>query len=217
MRLVFFGLLLANLVLLLVLQSTRTAGIEPERIAGQLHPERLTVLAAGSSQDYATSQAVVREVPPAWPGCVELGDFSTRSARDIEAKLAQLSPDVLPKKRLVQAPPQHIVYLPPQASEAAAGRRLAQLRQMGFTDSAVIRDEPARRWGISLGLFSRLELAEARQQTLREAGVSDARVTEYPVNSSRYAYRLSGLDEATTERLKVLVSGLTGIALRECQ
>jgi hypothetical protein len=217
MRLVFFGLLLANLILLLVLQSTRTAGTEPERIAGQLHPERLTVIAAGSSQAHATSPAVVREVPPALPGCVELGDFSTRSARDIEAKLAQLSPDVLPKKRLVQAPPQHIVYLPPQASEAAAGRRLAQLRQMGFTDSAVIRDEPTRRWGLSLGLFSRLELAEARQQTLREAGVSDARITEYPVNSSRYAYRLSGLDDVTTERLKVLVSGLAGIALRECQ
>jgi hypothetical protein len=217
MKRVFFGLLLANLTLLLALQSTRMAGTEPERIAGQLYPERLTVIAAASSQAHAASVAVEREVSAVLPGCVELGDFSTRSARDIEAQLAQLSPDALPKKRLVQAPPQHIVYLPPQASEAAAGRRLAQLRQMGFSDSAVIRDEPTRRWGISLGLFSRLELAEARQQTLRAAGVSDARITEYPVNSSRYAYRLSGLDESTTERLKALASDFAGIVLRECQ
>ncbi len=207
MRLVFFILLLANVVVLLALQSARTVGTEPARIAGQLHPERLTVI-----DEPAPMPAVA-----ASSACVDVGDFSSRSAEDFETGLAQLSPGVLPKKRQVQAPPQHIVFLPPQAGQAAAGRRLAQLREMGFSDSAIIRDEPTRRWGISLGLFSRVELAEARQQTLRAAGISDARIGEYPVNSARYAYRLAGLDEATTRRLGKLASSLAGVALRSCQ
>lgn len=218
MRLVFFILLLANVVVLLALQSARTVGTEPARIAGQLHPERLTVIdepapGATAAQRSAPASAAMA----ASSACVDVGDFSSRSAEDFETRLAQLSPGVLPKKRQVQAPPQHIVFLPPQAGQAAAGRRLAQLREMGFADSAIIRDEPTRRWGISLGLFSRVELAEARQQTLRAAGISDARVGEYPVNSARYAYRLAGLDEATTRRLGELASSLAGVALRSCQ
>lgn len=219
MKLVFFILLLANLILLLVLQSARTGGTEPERLARQLHPERLTVVDPPSAPPAAPAE------PPSAPAaaaaaplaCLEIGDFSTRSAEDAEARLAQLSLGALPTKRLVKPPPQHIVYLPPQAGEAAAARRLAQLREGGFADSAIIRDEPTRRWGISLGLFSRMELAEAQLQKLRDAGVTDARIAEYPVNSARYAYRLAGLDEASAERLRGLASGLAGAVLRSCQ
>lgn len=223
MRLAFFVLLLANLILPLLLQSVRPVGLEPERIARQLNPERLTVIedpmpkAKPGVPAPALPEEPAATVATAAPACIEVGDFSTRSARDVEARLARLSPEALPTKRQVRAPPQYIVHLPPQASDAAAGRRLAQLREMGFADSAVIRDEPTRRWGISLGLFSRLELAEAHLQKLRDAGISDARVAEYPVNSARYAYRLAGLDEAATRQLRALVSGLPGIALRDCQ
>lgn len=220
MKLVFFILLLANLVLLLVLQSARTGGTEPERLARQLHPERLTVVDPPSAPPAAPAAPAE---PPSAPAaaaplaCLEIGDFSTRGAEDAEARLAQLSLGALPTKRLVKPPPQHIVYLPPQAGEAAAARRLAQLREGGFADSAIIRDEPTRRWGISLGLFSRMELAEAQLQKLRDAGVTDARIAEYPVNSARYAYRLAGLDEASAERLRGLASGIAGAVLRGCQ
>lgn len=218
MKLVFFILLLANGVVWLVLQSARTPGIEPERIAAQLHQERLTVIKEPQPVPAAPVPEDTTEAAPATAAaaCIDIGDFNTRSAATFEAEFARLSQGALPTKRLVRAPPQHIVYLPPQAGEAAASRRLAQLRDMGFTDSAVIREEPTRRWGISLGLFSRVELAEAQQQKLREAGVTDARIGEFPVNSARYAYRITGLDEAATGRLVALASGLAGIRLRNC-
>ncbi len=222
MKLLFFVLLLANGIVLLVLQSARTPGIEPERIAAQLHPERLTVLEERPVP--AAAAAPVSEDPPqavpaaaASPACIDIGDFNSRDGAAFETEFARLSTGALPAKRLVRSPPQHIVYLPPQAGEAAAGRRLAQLRERGFADSAIIRDEPTRRWGISLGLFSRMALAEAQQQKLRDAGVTDARIAEYPVNSARYAYRIAGLDEAATGRLEALVSGFAGVALRSCQ
>lgn len=217
MKLVFFILLLANLILLLVLQSARTGGTEPELLARQLRPERFTVVDPPSAPPAAPAEPPSAPAAAAPLACLEIGDFSTRGAEDVEARLAQLSLGALPTKRLVQPPPQHIVYLPPQAGEAAAARRLAQLREGGFADSAIIRDEPRRRWGISLGLFSRIELAEAQLQKLRDAGVTDARIAEYPVNSARYAYRLAGLDEASAERLRGLASGLAGAVLRSCQ
>ncbi len=222
MKLLFFILLLANGAVLLALQSARTSGIEPERLAAQLHPERLTVIRQPAAP--ATAAASVPEVQPeagpapaASTACVDIGDFNSRDGAKFETEFALLSTGALPSKRMVRPPPQHIVYLPPQAGEAAAGRRLAQLREMGFADSAVIRDEPTRRWGISLGLFSRMALAEAQQQKLRDAGVTDARIAEYPVNSARYAYRIAGLDEAATRQLEALASGLAGVVLRSCQ
>lgn len=207
MRVLFFLLLLANAGVLWLLQPSIT-GTEPERIAQQLNPERLTVLEREPQRPVA---------PPEPAGtCLEAGEFTARNLPEFEAELAQLALGVLPKKQLWRSPPQHIVYLPPQASEAAAGRRLAQLREMGFADSAVIRDEPTRRWGISLGLFTRLDLAESQLEKIHAAGVSDARVAEYPFGSARYGYRLAGLDEPGAERLRTLVSGLPGITLRGC-
>ena len=103
-----------------------------------------------------------------------------------------------------------------QASEAAANRRVAQLREQGFRDVSVIRDTSPRRWGISLGVFSKPELAEAQLAALRQAGVSDARVEEHPLNTSRFAYQLVGLDDGSGDALKKLLAGFTGTALRDC-
>ena len=47
MRLFLFALLLANVVMLLVLQSYRPPGLEPERLALQQHAERVTVAEPG--------------------------------------------------------------------------------------------------------------------------------------------------------------------------
>lgn len=208
MKAIFFLLLLANLSLLPLLERARHADTEPERLARQHHPERLTLL--GTEAPPAASVAAA-------PLCVDVGEFDARSASRFEAQLARLALHALPVKRLVRKPPQHIVYLPPQASSAAAMRRLAQLRELGFADSAVIRDEPSRRWAISLGLFSRRELAEVQQEKLRAAGVSDARVDEYPVNSARYAYRLTGIDAAGWQSLEALALGFAGVTLTPCE
>ncbi len=218
MKALFFVLLLLNLLLWPVLQALRTEVVEPERLAQQLHPERLSLLAAEPPP--APPPAPVPAAPAveeaATPACIEVGEFSTATAERFETQLAKLRLHALPSKRLARAPSQYIVFLPPQASAAAAARRLAQLREQGFADSAVIRGEPSRRWAISLGLFSRLDLAEARRESLRAAGVTDARVAEYPVGSARYAYRLSGIEPAGERQLEALVSAFAGVRVQRC-
>ncbi len=229
MRLFLLALLLANVVMLLVLQSLRPSGLEPERLALQKHADRITVQASGKpapapassaaagAAASATPTAPPAKVPVRAPGkCIEAGDFSAQTAARFEPALAQLSLPVLPLKRVVQASPSQIVMLPPQASEAAANRRVAQLREQGFRDVSVIRDASPRRWGISLGVFSKPELAEAQLAALRQAGVSDARVEEHPLNASRFAYQLVGLDDGSGDALKKLLAGFTGTALRDC-
>ncbi len=249
MRLFLLALLLANVVMLLVLQSFRPSGLEPERLALQKHADRVTVQAAGKPTPSATTltsaspaaaggsaagtpgasiasiassapiapASPLPPVPVRAPGkCIEAGDFSAQTAARFEPALAQLSLPVLPHKRVVQASPSQIVMLPPQASEAAANRRVAQLREQGFRDVSVIRDASARRWGISLGVFSKPELADAQLAALKQAGVSDARVEEHPLNSSRIAYQLVGLDDGAGNALKKLLAGFSGTALRDC-
>ncbi|MEO0316844.1 MAG: putative exported protein [Pseudomonadota bacterium] len=239
MRLFLFALLLANVVMLLVLQSFRPSGVEPERLALQLHAERVSVQKAGkeaapppispsspsspSSSDPPPAAASVPKAPPAAmaprraPGkCIEVGDFNAQTAAKFESALPQLSLPVLPVKRVVQASPSQIVMLSPQASEAAANRRVAQLREQGFKDVSVMREASARRWGISLGVFSKPELADAQLAALKQAGVSDARIEEHPLNSSRLAYQLVGLEADAGDGLRKLVSGFAGVTLRDC-
>ena len=246
MRLFLFALLLANVVMLLVLQSFRPSGLEPERLALQQHADRVTLQApvngaasaaapsAPSAPTASAPAAATDSAAPAAPAvpatspslapspkraagkCIEAGDFNAQTAAKFESALPQLSLPVLPVKRVVQASPSQIVMLPPQASEAAASRRVAQLREQGFKDVSVIRDASVRRWGISLGVFSKPELADAQLAVLKQAGVSDARIEEHPLNSSRLAYQLVGLDAPATDGLKKLLAAYAGAVLRDC-
>ena len=228
MRLFFFLLLLANLAALLLMQAARDGGTEPERLARQVNAERVTVIdpasrpTAATAAPEKTSQAAAASAPATPPvtagagGCVEIGDFNAMTAASFEQELSRLSHTGIPQRRVVQAAPSQLVYLPPQGGEAEASRRLAQLREMGFADSAVIRDEAARRWGISLGRFTRTELAQAHLEKLRAAGVNDARIGEYPANSTRYAYRLPGVDAASGARLAAAAANFAGVTMRRC-
>ncbi len=149
--------------------------------------------------------------------CVELGDFSAQAAESFEPQLSRLSMTGIPQRRVVQPPPSYLVFLPPLPTEAAAKRRLAQVRDKGFADSAVIRDESPRRWGVSVGLFSKEELAIAQLDKLHKVGIDEARMGEHPLNSTRYAYRLPGVTEAGATRLAAVASGYSGVSMRACK
>lgn len=207
MRLFFWALLLANAVLVLILSQTAETPAKKSSIppVNEIAPERLNLLSARPLVRRATEGE-----------CIEVGSFSTQSALKFESALAQLSIRELPKKRLVQAPPSHLVFLPPQQGETGANRRVAQLRALGFNDIAVIRDAGERRWGVSLGIFTSLELAESRLKLLKNTGVTDARIEEHPINSSRFAYELRGLDRGMKTGLRALQGDFEGTTMQPC-
>lgn len=207
MRLFFGVLLIANAVLAyMLMQAVQAPAEKPASLPiAEIAPERLTLLSARPLVRRATEGE-----------CIEVGNFTTQSALKFESGLALLALRELPKKRLVEAPPSSIVLLPPQQGEAGANRRAAQLRKLGFEDIAIIRDAGERRWGLSLGLFTSLDLAQARLKALKSAGVTDARIEEHPINSSRFAYELRGLDRGMKAGVQALQNNFEGTAMRPC-
>ena len=207
MRLFFGVLLIANAVLgyRLVQEAQPVAETLPSPPVAEIAPERLTLLSARPLVRRATEGE-----------CIEVGNFTTQTAVKFESGLARLSMRELPNKRLVEVPPSSIVMLPPQQGEAGANRRAVQLRHLGFNDIAVIRDAGERRWGLSLGVFASMELAEARLKALKNAGITDARIEEHPINSSRFAYELRGLDRSMKAGVQALQNNFDGTTLRPC-
>jgi hypothetical protein len=209
MRLLFYLLLLANAIVFVLLQATQRFGGESDRMSQQVHAERLNLVDVSGKSPASASHS-------SKPVCIEIGDFNTQTVASFEQQVAKLSSAPTADRRLVQAASSQLIFVPPQASEEAANRRLAQLRTLGFTDSAVIRDDSARRWGISLGRFTRTELADAHLEKLRAAGVSDARIGEHPLNTARYAIRVTLEDAESRDDLKALATKFGGLTLRAC-
>ncbi|MFN5445954.1 MAG: SPOR domain-containing protein [bacterium] len=211
-RLLFWVLLISNLVLLTLLPGPLpgTSSLEPQRVLQQVQPERVTIVSNPLTNDPAL--AAPKPAP-----CVEIGDFSTTAAAKFESRLAKLKLPTLPLKLQVQPPQASLVFIPPQSDEASANRRLNQLRKLGFNDLSVVREPPARRWGISVGLFSSAELAAAQLENLKKAGVADARIEDYPLNSAKFAYQLKGISSEDKPELKTVIAEFTGISMRSCK
>jgi len=211
-RLLFWLLLLSNLVLLTLLPGPLpwTATLEPQRLLQQVQPERVTMVVNSNTNDTATAT-------PSPEPCVEIGDFSASSAAKFESRLAKLKLPSLPLKQQVQTPQASLVFIPPQSDEVSANRRITKLRALGFTDVSVVREPLARRWGISVGLFSSPELAAAQLENLKNAGIADARIEEHPLNSARFTYQLKGYAGEDNPELKALIAEFVGAALRSCK
>jgi hypothetical protein len=212
LRWLFWLLLLANLVLLTLLPGPLpwTATLEPQRLLQQVQTESLKLLPNPRNNDSSKAAPTVEP-------CVEIGDFSTTAAAKFESRLAKLKLPSLPLKQQVQPPQASLVFIPPQSDEASANRRIAKLRALGFTDVSVVREPLARRWGISVGLFTSPELAAAQLENLKKAGIADARIEEHPINSARFAYQLKGYAGEDKPELKALIAEFSGTALRSCK
>ena len=211
-RLLFWLLLLANLVLLTLLPGPLpwTATLEPQRLVQQVQPDSVKLIPNPQMNDSAKAE-------PTKESCVELGDFSATTAIKFESRLAKLKLPSLPLKQQVQSPQASLVFIPPQSDEASANRRITKLRALGFTDVSVVREPLARRWGISVGLFTSPELAAAQLENLKKAGITDARIEEHPLNSARFSYQLKGYAGEDKPELKALIAEFSGVALRSCK
>jgi hypothetical protein len=209
-RLLFWLLLLANLVLLTLLPGPLpwTATLEPQRLLQQVQPDSVKMIPNPQMSDSAKAE-------PTKESCV--GDFSATTATKFESRLAKLKLPSLPLKQQVQSPQASLVFIPSQSDEASANRRITKLRALGFTDVSVVREPLARRWGISVGLFTSPELAAAQLENLKKAGITDARIEEHPLNSARFSYQLKGYAGEDKPELKALIAEFSGVALRSCK
>ncbi len=103
--------------------------------------------------------------------CYWAGPLADNADRDVLLRrLEALNVEAAERVTRIAGDLHYWVYLPPLESRGQAKARLAALQEKGIDSYLIHKGE--RKNGISLGLFSRLELAEIKEGEVREAGWS---------------------------------------------
>ncbi|MDP5007775.1 MAG: SPOR domain-containing protein, partial [Glaciimonas sp.] len=205
----FFGLLLALNVGLFALQKGYLDGFynngkEPERMATQLQPDKISLLSktpiAVTNTDHAsdvTTSTIAPISAPATPAkpspvkptaptivntCLEVTNFSAAEARRFASLVAEKIPAIAVSRHEAQEVSSYMVYLPSLGSKEAADKKSDELRNLGVADFYVIQDPTPMHYAISLGIFKTAENANAQLAQLAKKGVAGAKIS--PRNST---------------------------------
>jgi hypothetical protein len=187
-------------------------GREPQRLASQVAPEKLRIVAATSTAvtPVTPTAAGAPAVPPL--GCRLVTGLPLSEVDAFKAELVGVSVEVKP----AEAATSHWVHIPPQASKAAADKKAAELRALGVTDFYVVQDEGPSRNAISLGLFRSEAAASELLQNLAKRGVRSARIEVREAPRRHTQALVKGPSELLDGRLPGLVAKLPGAATTEC-
>ena len=223
LKFVLGTLLLANLALFAV-QRGQPAGHEPARMNNQLYPERIRLLPASAASVPAPAPVPVAPEPaapaaaavPAQLACIELLSFTPAEAARFETRIDALGLTSPLARRELPTPSSYMVMLQPQGSREAADQKTAELRGMGITDSFIIQDNSARRFGIALGTFRNQEAAQAHLDTMVRRGARTARIAEVGTGAARLAIQLRALDAAAEAQVTRARAEFPRVEARPC-
>lgn len=221
LKFVVGALLVANLALF-VAQRGQPSGHEPARMNNQLHPERISLLPATASMTPAPAPVSAppapaeAAAPSAQLACVELLSFTPGEATRFETRIDALGLASQLSRRELPTPSSYMVMLPPQGSREAADQKTAELRGMGITDTFVIQDNSARRYGIALGTFRNQDAAQAHLETMIRRGARTARIAEVGSGTARLAIQLRALDPAAEAQVNRAKAEFPRLEARPC-
>lgn len=205
----------------------RADGREPERLARQLHPERITVLSAGaasaaaaaaSTASAASAASVAAARPDAEPPpvCLEAGPFTDAEARAAEAELLLNGvPEGLVQREVFARTYTWGVVIGRLPDRDALRTRADELRRLNvrFEELSV---PPALVPGLRLGNFSDRWGAEAALGNLGNRGVRGARVVPLPATGIQHWLRAPKADTELQTRLKALPPERLGSGFQPC-
>lgn len=223
LKFTFWVLLSVNAALLALnwgaLDAFMPDGREPQRIARQIHPERLNLLAAGAAA-VATPVALPAEAaPPEQIACTEIGNFPLAQAKRFEALIAALALGDRQSRRNVREVGSYMVYIPPQGGQAGAQQKVAELRQRGVINFFIMQDEakPDLFWGISLGVYKTESAAKVHLDKLKQQGVQSARIGTRSVATGNVVFQIRDLDLASMAVLGRIAADFPEQQLRSCE
>lgn len=238
MKFFLFLLLLANGGLFAYhqgyLQEIFPSNHEPQRIARQLHPEKIHLLpadqalaapdasastssSAAASSIASTSASSSASVTQETIACLEIGDFSIADAKRFEAGLAALALGDKQSRRNVPEVSSYIVYIPPLGSKEAADKKAGELRSLKVSDFFIINDpNSALRWSISLGTFKTKLAASSHLEILSKQGVRSAVLGTRNSNTGKLAYQLHAITPELKTKIDALTSGFPNQQQKAC-
>ncbi|RLJ67903.1 SPOR domain-containing protein [Sulfurisoma sediminicola] len=182
------------------------SGREPQRLASQIVPEKLRIVAAAP---VVTAPAAPS---PAWLACRVVTGLPLAEVEAFKAELVGFNVEVKPAEGTTS----YWVHIPPQASKAAADKKAAELRALGIKDFYIMQDEGPSLNAISLGLFKNEAAAGELLQNMIKRGVRSARIEVRQTPARHTRVLVKGPSELLDRRLPGLVAKMPGAATTEC-
>ena len=235
-RLLLLALVLANLLAFALwsglleragLLSWLPGGTEPQRLALQVAPERLKVIAPGS-RPVPPAQAVAAGEPGAAGGpgpsarpvasCVEAGPLEEAVLERLRDWMGAPGEGLQTGVERRPDAASFMVYLAPAANAAEARRRLEQLRRIGVTDLSPIAEGPLK-LGLSLGVFRLEEGARARREALMAQGIDGVMIGPGPLGGERawvWLRRAADLADDRWAQARAQLQSLAGQVPADC-
>ena len=219
LRILFLLLVLANLLFFVWGQGylgTGDDGREPQRLTSELAPDKLRVTDSVPPPSPATTSPVTP--PLAENACRMVDGLPLADAKRLHAQAqseGQFSGLTFTLKP-VEVPPGHWVFIPQQASKAAADKKLAELKRRGITNFFLVQDDGIDKLSISLGMFNNQKAAEEYLHVLAGKGVKSAtmQLRRRPaVNAQLEVY---GPQELLLKMLPELLDGADKAVIAEC-
>jgi hypothetical protein len=207
MRIVVILLLLANLALFALTRFEASPAGEAQRLSEQVLPEKLKLLTP--QQFAALGPAKVASLSDV---CVEWGPLSEPERARAMSELASLSLGPLVSTRRVDASG-YAVTLGGFPSQAAAERRVAELKSRGFTDVAVL-DLGKGQYAVSLGVFRTEATANGRADAVAQQGFTGARVAPRTGGVQQAMLVLRDPPQPAVARLREIAPTYAGTEIR---
>ena len=189
---------------------------EPGRLAHQLRPETLRVLApSGASAAMARAADAAGTAPsPAAPvaveaGCLEAGPYPAEQAAAAERLLAAALP-AGSWARQPAAPSVWLVYMGRFTTDRTLARKSEELRRIGVAFEPV-QGVPQLMPGLELGRYDSRTAAQAGLDSVLGRGVRTARIVALPEPPSRL--RIEPADAALRARLAAIDVPVLGLPL----
>ena len=189
---------------------------EPERLAQQIRPEAMQLLAeapappvksASQPAEPVQTPPVAAPLPAPQVQCLQTGPFTEKQVTALDRRLQAAA---LPSGSWVfESPPgavRWIIYLGRYISEEALGRRRDRLKQLGLPFETPVSAQ--LRPGLSLGGFGSREEAENALAQLSDRGLRSAKVVaERPEAASQWL-KFPAADASLRARLESLKPAL---------
>lgn len=215
-RLLFILLLIVNLLVFAAGQGwlgVRPPVGEPERLAHQLHPERIrfagdttvppspepAVAAVAEAAQPAQAEETQNPTPPPAQVCVAWSGLAGDEANRLLERLRAAGMDT--RRSTTEVPSAWWVRLPPQGGREQAERKLKELRALGVTDFFIVQDAGPNQFAISLGLFktetaANQQLAQLRAKGVRSAGIATRSTQQHRIEAEAAGDRLAAFTDA---------------------
>jgi hypothetical protein len=240
-RVLFWILLLANVVLFAAIQWGASIWREPTMVQPALHEEKMRLLDAAqitldekstahdvvSAANASSSQLALLNmtaavstpavIKPIMPICLEWGEFSDAELRLATTALSGMELSKNLSKRQVEHAIGYWVYIPPLKDKVAINKKIMNLKDDGISEFFIVQEPGAWRNAISLGVFKTEEAAQKFLNMLRAKGVRSARVGKRNSKIKLSIFIFSQVDAAISDKLALLQKDFSGSELKNVQ